>query len=218
MKLKERKPYLIMEHMRDILLESDKDIGVLINPVDFFYRPLGNGKFTMQECQYTIRYLVQKGYMESNYSNPDDLSEIKLTAKGFEEWLFPDGHENPNKIFLSHATKDKRMAGLIKESLEPDFSVFLAHDDIEGTAKWRDRILSEMKTSGIFLALRTENYKNAQYTEQECGFALAMGKRMLCVCIGTKASEMGFCGEYQGFTCEDGSPEKIADYCRKQFL
>lgn len=215
MKLKERKPYLVMERMRQILLDSEVDIGVNFPTAVSFYGALTKEGFDREECIYTVRLLINKGYLNAV---DDEYSAVKLTLKGYEEWIFPNGHEIPNKIFLSHSSLDKKFAGEVKKLLEPDFSVFVAHADIEGAAKWRDRILSEMKSSGLFLALRTENFKGAQYTEQECGFALAMGKRILCICINTEMDKMGFCGEYQGVFFKEENSEEIAAYCRKQFL
>lgn len=80
--------------------------------------------------------------------------------------------------------------------------------------RWRDRIISDLKTCSIFIALRTENYIRKEYTEQECGFALAMNKRILSICLNTELSEMGFCSEFQGVKLSD--QKEIFDYLKKQ--
>jgi len=84
--------------------------------------------------------------------------------------IFPTGRVEPNKIFLSHASEDRVIAAKIKEELGKNgFNVFVAHDDIPGTEEWREKILSELKISEIFIALRTKNYSKKSFTEQECG-------------------------------------------------
>jgi hypothetical protein len=62
----------------------------------------------------------------------------------------------------------------------------------------------------------TKDYIQKQYTEQECGFALALNKRIMSICIGISTSQMGFCSEFQGANFEVGAEEKIFDYLEKQ--
>ncbi|MEA2065167.1 MAG: toll/interleukin-1 receptor domain-containing protein, partial [Patescibacteria group bacterium] len=197
MLLKERRYNLIFSAIREIIINSDKDIGVLIN-YDKLVETIKD-KFNKDELRYAIRHLVYKNYLVSYNGKLESYSELKLTMKGFNEWLFPYGPEDSKKIFISYATDDKKLAGKIKCNMEKiGFTIFLAHEDIPAIAIWRDKLISELKTSGIFIALRTQNYTGRQYTEQECGFALALNKRILSLCISTKSSKMGFCSEFQG--------------------
>lgn len=217
MLLKERRYHLIFNAIKEIIINSDKDIGVLINSKEIT-DPIKD-KFSNDELIYAIRHLVHRDYLET-YNIPDDYSQLLLTQKGFDEWLFPYGPEDPKKIFISHAIEDKILAVKIKLCAEKiGFSGFVAHEDIPATDKWRDKLISELKTSGIFIALRTENYTGKQYTEQECGFALAFDKRILSLCIGTKPSEMGFCSEFQGqsFKNDSNLVDNISQYLKKQF-
>lgn len=217
MKLKERRHYQIMHRIRDILMESEKFIGVMINSKDLT-QPLSDD-YSSDELSYTIRLLVHKGYLDP-YQNASQLQSVTLTVKGFDEWLFPYGQEDTNRIFFSYAHEDKVLAEKIKEQIEQKgFSVFLAHKDIKPTAEFRDKIISELTSCGIFIALRTKNYSK-QYTEQECGFALAMKKKILSLCIDTTPSDMGFCGVYQGhkFTIKEETQliNEITEYCLRQ--
>src|SRR3989339_1807608 len=193
MRLKERRNFQVSNRIRDILLDSEIDIGTLISE-DLFY-PL-KIEFSDEEVTYALRYLRDKTYLD-NYRG--ESSGYKLTLKGYEEWLFPNGPTNEKGVFVSYAIEDKILANQLKKHLEKlGLSVFLAHEDIEPTAKWRDRIISDLKTCAIFVALRTKTYIKKHYTEQECGFALALNKRILSICIDTEISEMGFCSEFQG--------------------
>lgn len=211
MKLKERRQFLIVDRIRDFLMDSEKDIGVLLNG-DFF-RPIEK-EFTQEEVSYSIRYLLGKDYFTYHGGNHSDFT---LTFLGYDEWLFPNGHTDAKKIFLSYAIEDKVFAGKLKNVLEEiGFNVFLAHEDIKPTAQWRDRIISDLKSAGIFIALMTKEYIQKQYTQQECGFALALGKRILSLRIDIDSSKMGFCSEFQGAAFKDGEEEKIFEFCRKQ--
>lgn len=218
--LKERRHYQIMQRMKEILLNSDRDIGVLIDSNRLFIEPLKN-EFGIDELTYTIRLLMRKNYLDSYDDNPDNQLSLKLSIKGFEEWLFPFKGTDIKKIFLSYADADKNLAGEIKIALEKcGFSVFLAHEDMIPTEEFRDRIISELSTCGIFMALRTKRYSRRAYTEQECGFALAFGKRILSLCVDTSPKDAGFCNVYQAHKFEENEylAEAIVEYCKKQLL
>lgn len=209
MKLKERRNLQVINRIRDLILDSDKDIGVLIL-LNFFQNL--EKEYSHEEVCYSLRYIVGKGYLRC-----ENNDQYYLTAKGYEQWIFPDGYIDSKRVFISYATEDKKLAGDLKIILEKiGLKVFLAHEDIEPTAKWRDKIISDLKTSAIFICLRTKNYIGKQYTEQECGFALALNKRILSICIDTKSSEMGFCSEFQGASFTEGEEKKIFEYCKKQ--
>lgn len=211
MKLKERRLRPVIARIRDILMESEVDIETLINLqlFDDLKR-----EFTEEEVIYALRYLKGKGLIDTRR----DGGYI-LTSKGYDEWLFPFGSVMPNSVFVSYAIEDKQLARKFKTFLEKEgLTVFLAHEDIEPTAKWRDRIISDLKTSSVFIALRTKSYSKKQYTEQECGFALALDKKILSLCIGTKASEMGFCSEYQGASFKENDEKQMFEYCKKQLV
>lgn len=220
MKLKERRFNLVYNYLKEYLLDTDRDVGVMIT-----FQQCENGvralwpEITTEELTYGIRHLVEKGFFKS-YSPGADLSQVTLTQRGMDEWLFPMEGVDPKKIFLSYAIEDKELAGAIKRGLEPDLIIFLAHDDIEPGNEWLDVLISNLKTSSVFIALRTENYSKKSATEQECGFALALDKRIISLCIGTELSRMGFCSQYQGksFNTTPDPTQSIIDYCKKQLL
>jgi len=216
--MKERRYFLIMNKIRENLMNSQKFIDVLLSSKLDLICSLEK-EFDQDELAYTLRYLVRKGYLDC-HGNTHDFENLKLTIKGFDEWLFPRGVANHQKIFLSHASEDKKLANELKIQLEKDnFIVFVAHDDIPGTEEWRDKIISELETCGIFLAFRTSKYCGKSYTEQECGFALALNKRILSICIDIKPSDLGFCSAFQGKQFKKNeSIIEIAKYCKKQLV
>lgn len=202
----------VINRMRDLLLESEKDIGVLVD-TSLFEKI--EKEYSSEEVAYALRYLDGKDF----FKRRSDGSGYVITSKGYEGWLFPEGQAGSNRIFISYSVKDYKLAGSLKTELESvGLSIFLAHEDIEPTEKWRDKIISDLKTCSTFLALRTPNYLGRPYTEQECGFALALNKRILTISIDTNSEDMGFCSEFQGEKFIAGEDEKIFDFCKKQLV
>jgi hypothetical protein len=87
----------------------------------------------------------------------------------------------PAKLFLSYNTLDKGFAGDLKDAMESEFSatVFLAHECLEVSQEWRGRILEELRSCDVLIALVTENFRVSNWTDQEVGHALAGGKRIV---------------------------------------
>lgn len=212
MKLKERRLFLVINKIRDFLLESDRDIGVLVDTSQFKNI---EEEFSKEEVVYALRYLHGKGL----FTLREDRAGYVLTSRGYDEWLFPDGQFDPKKIFISYAVADKKLAGKLKIELEKEgLHVFLAHEDIEPSEKWRDKIISDLRSSSTFVALRTNNYLGRPYTEQECGFALALNKRILTLSVDTGPEDMGFCSEFQGERFKKDEEDKIFKFCKKQLI
>ncbi len=215
MRLKERRHHIVIQAIRNWLLDSNVQLEAVIVTNEIRKNLT---EFAPEEINGVIKYLFGKEYL-APYTESDkhSLEKLKLTFSGLENWIFPEGFDNQNKIFLSHASEDKKFAAIIKNGLvELGFNVFLAHEDIPGTSEWRDRLITELSTSGLFIALRTPNYNGKAYTEQECGFALAQKKRVLTLFIGTKSKDGGFCSAFQGGEFEKEDCPQIIDYCKKQ--
>lgn len=219
MLLKDRRTLQIIAEMKNLLLDSTNDIDIRINSEVFFFKPLSEKGFKNDEILFSIRYLLRKSYLRPSDMNPNNISgeEVCLTVEGYENWIFPRGVLDPAKVFLSHATEDKELAGSLKRGLEEfKINVFLAHDDIPGTVEWKDRLISELETCSVFIALRTKTYEEKTYTEQECGFAIALNKRVLSLFVGTTAIDSGFCAAIQGKSFETNDLNGIIEYCAKQ--
>lgn len=210
MKLKERRLFPVISRIRDVLIDSDRDIGVL---VDSAYFHQVEEEFSKEEVGFALRYLDGRDLFKVR----DDRAGYVITPKGYDEWLFPEGQIDPKAVFVSYAVADKKLAGELKKALaNVGLRVFLAHEDIEPTERWRDKIISDLKSCSTFIALRTKNYLGRPYTEQECGFALALGKRILTISIDTKSGDMGFCSEFQGQTFKEADETGIFEFCIKQ--
>lgn len=121
------------------------------------------------------------------------------------------------RIFISHSSKDKIMAGILKDVLETyfGFEVFVAHDDIEPTTVWEDRILEELISTDVVLTLLTENFKSSQFTDQECGYALALKKYIIPIKISI--DPYGFLGKFQAlnFKLYSNHIDSWITFCKK---
>lgn len=77
-----------------------------------------------------------------------------------------------NRVFVSHSTEDKKLAGQIGEYLEIlGFDCFVAHDSITGGSHWPTEINKQLVEMNLFVAVLTENFSGSTYCHQECGFA-----------------------------------------------
>lgn len=212
MKLRERRTREITGKMKDLILDSTLDINVLI-PDNFFDSLLQNG-YLKEELNYSQRYLAGKEFL---YELSPGTGH-RLTIKGYDDWLFPDT-ENQYNIFISYTTtpEDSRLADKVKTEVEKlGLNAFLAHKDITPGAQWRDKLISTLKSCGTFIALVTSDYTNRAYTNQECGFALALNKRILPIYIGVSPVEIGFISESQGKTFNPNEENDIIEFIQKQ--
>ena len=116
----------------------------------------------------------------------------------------------PLRVFLSYSSKNKILAGEIKQGLEHlDFEVFLAHEDIEPAIEWQEEIIRELKVCDIFLPIINKNFKESNWTDQESGYALALEKFIIPLNAGLVP--YGFIGKYQALK----TGTNVVDSCRK---
>lgn len=86
----------------------------------------------------------------------------------------------PLRVFISHSSKDKILAGDLKKCLERfGLDVFVAHKDIKPSEEWQNEILRQLDRAHIFMALLTKNFKKSLWTDQEFGIASKTRARIL---------------------------------------
>ena len=111
-------------------------------------------------------------------------------------------HNSNIHVFLSHSDLDKQKASELKEKLsQHHIQVFLAHEDIIGGSKWMGELYDEIQNSTLFCMLISENYHQANFTEQETGIAINHGIPILPICID-KTRPYGFASQYQAIICK----------------
>jgi len=115
------------------------------------------------------------------------------------------------KVFLSYSSSDKQLAGEIKKHIEGGgHTVFLAHEDIEPSTDWQERILAELRGCDAFLPLLTEHFYKSAWVDQETGVAVAYGK--LVVPLKLSVDPRGFIRRIQALRID---PEDIPQSCRE---
>ena len=104
---------------------------------------------------------------------------------------------NSLDIFLSHANADRIVARKLADELKKySFDAFVAHDDIKLGDNWESALFERIKNCDLFIALLSENFHKAQYTDNEVGIAMGLGKSILPISIDD-TMPYGFLSKYQ---------------------
>lgn len=74
---------------------------------------------------------------------------------------------------------------------------FMAHDDIQVSQHWRDRILEELRRMQVFVPLLSVNFKTSDWTAQEVGFAMSRPEVLIVPASLDGTVPSGFLGAYQ---------------------
>ena len=115
------------------------------------------------------------------------------------------GNSKKFRLFISHKTEFKKETAAVKNELERfGVSCFVAHEDIHPTEPWQDEIEKALATMEGFVALLTDKYHESDWTDQEVGYAVARGVKIVSMRI-TDANGIfpyGFIGKYQALQCD----------------
>lgn len=104
--------------------------------------------------------------------------------------------DNYYRLFISHRSDDKAEVGALQKALENcGISAFVAHVDITPSKEWLEQIELALRTCDGLLAYLTDKFHESQWTDQEIGFALARGTRVIPLEKGSLP--YGFMGKYQ---------------------
>lgn len=113
------------------------------------------------------------------------------------------------RLFISHISKDRVKATRLKECLAPYGIVgFVAHEDIEPTLEWQDEIMRGLNTMDALVAIHTPGFSASTYTQQEVGFALGRGVKIISFEMGEQPT--GFISRRQSLPRRSRPAEEIA--------
>ena len=113
------------------------------------------------------------------------------------------------RLFVSHISEHKEAATRLKEALVPHAILgFVAHEDIHPTLAWQDEIERALHTMDAFVAVHTPGFKDSVWTQQEIGFALGRGTKVISFKMGEDPT--GFIGKHQALARQGRSAEAIA--------
>lgn len=100
--------------------------------------------------------------------------------------------------FLSHADEDKKIARRLADELSKhNFDVFVAHDDIGMGYEWEPTLKDEIKKRELFIALLSNNFRKANFTDHEIGIACAYNKQIFPIRLD-ETMPYGFMSKFQG--------------------
>jgi hypothetical protein len=111
------------------------------------------------------------------------------------------------EVFLSYNHQDRVLAGQVRNQLEAlGYAAFLAHDDIEVSAQWREEILRHLESCSGLISVVTENFGRSAWANQEVGFILGKNKPVASLIFG-EASQIlpGFLASLQGIPASEAT-------------
>jgi hypothetical protein len=139
--------------------------------------------------------------------------DLGVSTLGVAGQLSPPPKIWPNnnnfRLFISHISKDKDKATRLRDCLTPyHISGFVAHQDIHPTAIWQVEIECALHLMDAFLAIHTEGFSKSVWTQQEIGFAVARGVRIISFKMGEDPT--GFISKQQALPRLKRTAEAIA--------
>jgi hypothetical protein len=117
---------------------------------------------------------------------------------------------NHLRLFISHVHTKQQQAAQLKDCLlKYGISSFVAHDDIDVSAEWREEILRALMSMDVLAALVSEDFNSSKWTDQEVGVAIARDTAIIPINIG--CPPYGFLEQYQSFTAKNQYPPTVAE-------
>lgn len=113
------------------------------------------------------------------------------------------------RLFISHISEDRDKALRLRDCLlQYRVSGFVAHQDIKPTVLWEAEILRALEDMDAFLAFHTPGFSSSVWTQQEIGFAVARGVRIISFRMGEDPT--GFLAKQQAVRRGNRMAEDIA--------
>lgn len=113
------------------------------------------------------------------------------------------------RLFISHISADKLIATRLKDALGAyHIGGFVAHEDIHPTLAWQDEIERGLRTMDAMVAVHTKGFSASFWTQQEIGFALGRGVKVISFKFGEDPT--GFISKHQALPRLQRSADEIA--------
>jgi hypothetical protein len=113
------------------------------------------------------------------------------------------------RLFISHISKDKDKATRLKDCLAPyAISGFVAHEDIHPTLEWQREVERALHAMDAFIAIHTPGFSASFWTQQEVGFAVGRGVKIISFKMGEDPT--GFISKHQALPRRRRRAEEIA--------
>lgn len=113
------------------------------------------------------------------------------------------------RLFISHISNEKDKATRLKDCLAPmQIAGFVAHEDIHPTLEWQGEIERALHTMDAFVAIHTPGFSQSYWTQQEVGFAVGKGVKIISLRMGEDPT--GFISKHQALPRGRKKAEEIA--------
>ena len=113
------------------------------------------------------------------------------------------------RLFLSHISKDKNIATRLRDCLKQHgIAAFVAHEDINPTLEWQSEIERGLFSMEALVAIHTPGFSKSHWTQQEVGFALGRGVKVISFRMGE--DPVGFISKKQALSRQQKTAEQIA--------
>ncbi len=113
------------------------------------------------------------------------------------------------RVFVSHLSLEKQKATRLRDTLAPfGMSAFVAHEDIEPTLEWQVQIERALHSMELFISMHTLGFKDSVWAQQEIGFAIAKGVKIIAVRMGEDPK--GFISKHPALSRGEKTAEKLA--------
>jgi hypothetical protein len=147
---------------------------------------------------------VFEGYILSD--QPEDQSHgATASPPPPANWLNPQRF----RLFISHIAIHKDKATRLKSCLvRYGIDGFVAHEDIEPTLEWQSEIEKALRTMDAFLAIHTVGFAKSIWTQQEVGYAVGRGVKIISLQMGEDPT--GFISKHQALRRGDRKAEEVA--------
>jgi TIR domain len=111
------------------------------------------------------------------------------------------------KAFISYSSEEKKIGGRLKQYLISycGYEPFIAHDDIAGSEEWEKEILHAIRAADFFIPLVSKHFKTSVYTDQETGFAVGVGRKIIPIKLDS-TDPYGFISKYQALPYKINPP------------
>ena len=135
-----------------------------------------------------------------------DIHPTATSADPPSSWQSTDDF----RLFISHIAKHKDKAIRLREALKPyAINGFVAHEDIVPSSEWQTEIEKALHCMDAMVAIHTEGFSASSWTQQEIGFALGLGKKVIS--FKFREDPTGFLARYQAIPRKGSKAEEIAE-------
>ena len=113
--------------------------------------------------------------------------------------------------FISYSYADREYARQTKQVLEEvGVTAFLAHEDLEVSEEWKDRIIDRLKACDLFIPLLSKDFRRSKWAPQKAGFIASRPEVRIAPLSIDETIPFGFIGHVQsGRIRKDGVTREL---------